>query len=175
MRSSRVVGQRRRWVSAALIVSALAAAAGWAVAAFAGAGTPVGSVSVTTSGLTATLSGTWSWPEQKSPCGPGTGPNRAAGWAVQWGDQSTRNSVLSKGSNPKKYFHVGTATDNTVYHSSANSGLGDCGTAAAGKPAAGTWGAISHTYAQAGTYTACVVIYDVHYDKPGLTTLSAAI
>ncbi len=174
MRSSRRVGQRRRWLGAALL-PVVVIAGWWAVTAFAGAGTPIGSVSVTTSGLTATLSGTWNWSELKSPCGPGTGPDRAVGWAVQWGDRSTGNSLLSKGSNPKQYFHVGTATDNTVQHSAANSGLGDCGTAPSGSTAAGTWGPITHTYAHEGTYTACVVIYDVHYNKQNLTILSAPI
>src|SRR5690242_14415575 len=103
MRSSRAMGERRRWIRAALVLSVLAVAGVWAVVAFAGAGTPTGSVSVSTSGLTATLSGTWVWSDQKSPCGPGTGPNRAVGWAVQWGDKTTGNSLLSKGSNPKKY------------------------------------------------------------------------
>src|SRR5205085_11241309 len=138
-------GQRRRWIGAALI-SVLVVAA-WAVAAFASSGSPTGSVSATTNGLTASLSGTWSWSDLKSPCGPGTGPNRAVGWAVQWGDSSTGNSVLSKGSSPKTYFHVGTGSDNTVRRSTLNGGLGDCGTAAVGQPASGTWGPISHTYA----------------------------
>jgi hypothetical protein len=174
MSSSRVMGRRRPLLGVALVL-VLALGGWWAVAAFAGAGTPTGAVTVSTSGLTATLSGTWSWSEQKSPCGPGTAADRAAGWAVQWGDRTTGNSVLKKGSKPQTFFHVGTATDNTVYHSSANSGLGDCGNAPAGKPAAGTWGPISHTYATPGTYTACTIIYDVHYNKQGLTTLSAAI
>src|SRR5262245_66137564 len=79
----------------------LVAAGCWIVAALAGSGTPTDSVSVSTNGLTATLSGNWSWPEMKSPCGPGTSSNRAAGWAVQWGDPVNGNRVLSKGSRPR--------------------------------------------------------------------------
>jgi hypothetical protein len=84
---------------------------------------------------------------------------------VQWGDLSNSNRVLSKGSKPAAYFHVGTAADDTVHRSSANGGLGDCGSAISG-PAHGTWGPIAHTYSQPGTYSACVIIYDVHYRKP---------
>jgi uncharacterized repeat protein (TIGR01451 family) len=110
----------------------------------------------------------------KAPCGPGTNSNRVVGWAVQWGDGFTGNRVLSRGSNPAAYFNVGTASDNAVHHSDANSGLGDCGTATSG-PASGTWGPISHAYSRSGTYTACVVLYDVHYKNAKLTSLAAAL
>src|SRR6476660_2652729 len=36
--------------------------------------------------FTAQLTGTWVWPEFKTPCGPGASANRAAGWAIDWGD-----------------------------------------------------------------------------------------
>jgi uncharacterized repeat protein (TIGR01451 family) len=158
-----LLGERLFGVAAAAVVLAVA---GWgAVGALASSGTATGSVTVTTNGLTATLSGTWSWPDMKAPCGPGTMADRAVGWAVQWGDGFTGNRVLAKGSKPAAaYYDVGTASDNIVHRSSANGGLGDCGTTASG-PAHGTWGPIMHTYAQPGTYTACVVIYDVHYRK----------
>src|SRR4029079_6261376 len=79
-----------------------------------------------------------------------------------------------KGSNPASYVHLGDASDNSVHHSDANSGLGDCGTASA-SGATGTWGPIMHTYAAPGTYTACVSIYDIHYKNQDRTALTANI
>jgi hypothetical protein len=161
--SVRCLAARRLGLTATCVVLAFAA---WSAnAALGSAGSGTGAISVTRSGLSVTLQGTWSWPDVSAPCGPGTPGGHAAGWAVQWGDGFTGNRVLAKGSKPPgSYFSVGTATDDAVHLSTANGGLGDCGTAASG-PASGTWGPIAHTYAQPGTYTACVVIYDVQYAK----------
>src|SRR5690606_23384158 len=121
------------------------------------------SVTVEKDGLTVTLSGTWTWPAKTMPCGPGTSSNRAVGWAADWGDGFTGNFVHSKDSAASVGFHMGSATDNKVKVSSANNGLGDCGTGSSG-PATGTFGGLTHTYAKSGTYDACVVLYDVHYE-----------
>jgi hypothetical protein len=169
----RAIGSRAAALLAAVVV--LGSATGVVLAgAGSGSGTVNAAFPATGAPLTVALSGTWTWAEQKAPCGPGTGANRAAGWAIQWGDGFTGNRVLAKGTRPATYFDPGTATDNGVQHSDANSGLGDCGTATSG-PASGTWGPIAHTYAQPGTYTACVVIYDIHYRNVHRTTLAAAI
>lgn len=120
------------------------------------------SVTVEKDGLTVTLSGTWTWPSRTMPCGPGTSSNRAVGWAADWGDGFTGNFVHSKDSPSNVGFHMGTASDKAVKVSSANNGLGDCGTGSSG-PATGTFQGLTHTYATSGTYDACVVFYDVHY------------
>ena len=69
---------------------------GATVGALADAGDPLPDVTVTRDGMTVTLSGTWVWPEQHDPCGPGTSANRAAGWAADWDDGFTGNFVKSK-------------------------------------------------------------------------------
>ncbi|MFO1541464.1 MAG: hypothetical protein ACKOTZ_13655 [Chloroflexota bacterium] len=124
-------------------------------------------IDVETDGLTVTVSGSWTWPEQDAPCGPGTRTNRAAGWAADWGDGWTGNVVQSRDAPAGTGFHMGGATDNVVYRSAANGGLGDCGTAIPGGGVTGTWGPLSHTYAEPGSSTLCVVAYDVHYTMVG--------
>lgn len=124
-------------------------------------------IDVTADGLTVTVSGTWVWPEQDEPCGPGTRTNRAAGWAADWGDGFAGNFVQSRDAPKGTGFHMGGPTDNLVYRSDANDGRGDCGTGLPGGGVAGAWGPLSHTYAEPGTYTLCVVTYDVHYTMVG--------
>jgi len=124
-------------------------------------------IDVETDGLTVTVSGTWVWPEQDDPCGPGTRTNRAAGWAADWGDGWTGNFVQGKDAPRGTGFHMGGPTDNVVYRSDANDGRGDCGSALPGGGVTGSWGPLSHTYAEPGTYELCVVTYDVHYTMTG--------
>ncbi len=91
------------------------------------------SVTVEKDGLDVTLSGTWTWPAKTMPCGPTSASHRAVGWAADWGDGFTGNFVHSKDAWPTVGYHMGSATDNTVKVSSANGGLGDCGTGTSGE------------------------------------------
>lgn len=161
-RPTTATGKRRR--GRAFWVAGLTLGLGIALPgiAFADAGKPT-AVNVVTNGLTVTLSGTWSWPEKTMPCGPGTATNRSAGWAADWGDGFAGNFVRAFGQASNVGYHMGTSSDNTVRVSSANGDRGDCGTGSSGA-AFGTFQGLSHTYASEGTYTACVVIYDVRYD-----------
>lgn len=123
-------------------------------------------IEVEQDGLTVTLSGTWKWLEKFAPCGPGTLTNRAAGWQADWDDGFTGNPVPSKRGPIGLFYHMGSRTDNLVYRSSANGGRGDCGVAATNAPGVvGTWGPISHTYAEPGEYNVCVLMYDVRYKR----------
>lgn len=111
---------------------------------FANAANPE-SIKVEVSGTSVTLSGTWSWLSQ-----PGACSDRWVGWAVDWADpNSAGNAVGNTG------FDVGTPSDNAV-HTNENCGALDNGLRV------GTWGDISHTYSEAGTYHACVLMYDIH-------------
>lgn len=106
-------------------------------------GTPTG-ISVTASGLTVHASGTWSWPAMAE-----AAKLSYVGFAIDWGDVTTGNAVGA--------YHVGDGTDatNEVIQPT--------------EPAQGTsgiWGPVSHTYAGAGTYTVCVIIYDLGEVKP---------
>src|SRR5438067_13156922 len=75
--------------------------------AFANATDPA--ISASTSGLTATVSGSWSWPDQNA-C-----DDRWVGWAVDWDDPDDPGNALKNG------FSVGTASDNSV-HTNQNCG-----------------------------------------------------
>ena len=100
-------------------------------------------------GLTVTVGGTWTWASRPD-CGAKEEEDvdRQVGYAVDWGDPAAPgNPVGDTG------FDVGVlagdannATDNAVHLT------GDC---------LGTWGPISHTYAAAGSYDVCVLMYDV--------------
>ena len=96
-----------------------------------------GTINATTSGFTATVSGTWTWASQNYPC-----QDRWVGWAIDWNDPVDAGNPLTNG------YAVGTASDNAV-HSNQNCG----GQIPGGKGVQGTWGSLSHTYPQAGTYT----------------------
>lgn len=103
--------------------------------------------------LTVTLSGTWSW--NRDNC------DRFVGWAIDWDDPAAAGNRIATSD-----FYVGTPTDNTV-HTAMN-----CGNPPG---QSGTWGPISHTYAQAGTYQACAVIYDLHLETKKTDKLNGAI
>src|SRR4051794_10269734 len=107
---------------------------------FADRGIPNQAISATQTGaLTETLQGTWAWPSMPAACGPGTKSNRVVGWAIQWGDGFRGNRVHVAGtSHPRKYVYMGSEGHNLVHHSTANSGLGDCGTVESGS-ASGNW------------------------------------
>lgn len=150
---------------------AIPLAAGAMVLAFAGTAAADSAdpltIDVQQDGLTVTLSGTWVWTSRTAPCGPGTSSNRAVGWQADWDDGFAGNPVPSKRGPAGLIYHMGTATDNTVYRSAANGGLGDCGVARVGGGVTGTWGPISYTYAQPGVYRVCVLMYDVRYSGTG--------
>jgi|GEM_PF-2538109 len=166
MRSPRA--WRRRMGSALLGAGALVLAL--AVGAAADSPDPV-TIDVEQDGATVTLSGTWEWLSKDDPCGPGTRDNRAAGWAVDWDEGFTGNIVPSKGNSVLKY-HMGSATDNRVSVSEENDGLGDCGWSLGDSGVEGTWGPISYTYTEPGTYDICVLMYDVRYTmKNGVPVL----
>jgi hypothetical protein len=117
-------------------------------AASAHTGSP-GTIAVTQTGpLAISVSGTWSWPAMAS-----AGTLSYVGYAVDWGDVSSGNVIGT--------FHIGDGTPatNVVLQPT---------TPAQGS--SGTWGAVSHTYAKAGTYNVCVIIYDLGTTKPFLTT-----
>ncbi len=124
-------------------------------------------IDVEQDGMTVTLTGTWEWPSKTAPCGPGTSANRAAGWQADWDDGFAGNPVPSKKGPAGLMYHMGSANDNAVYVSDANGGRGDCGVAADGGGVTGSWGPISYTYAEPGTYEVCVLMYDVRYYGSG--------
>jgi hypothetical protein len=111
----------------------------------AGSGSP-STISVVQDGLTVHASGTWSWPEMD------TNPKLSyTGFAVSWGDITSGNTLGA--------YHLGdgTAATNVVMQIAIQ---GD----------AGPWGPVDHTYATAGTYTVCAIIYDLGEVKPFKTT-----
>jgi hypothetical protein len=126
-------------------ISLLLLAAG---AVTADAGNPA-TINVSQSGpLTVDASGSWSWAEMAT-----ASKLSYAGFAIDWGDVSSGNAVGT--------YHIGdgTAATNVVMQPT---------TPAQG--ASGTWGPVSHTYAKAGTYNVCVIIYDLGQVKPFKTT-----
>jgi len=111
-------------------------------------------VNVQVSGLTVTIDGTWQWTRN---CNSGTiaavsdTDFRDVGFAVDWGDASAPGNEVVPGLN------VGTPTDNLVHQRDA-AAQGKCsGTTTS----SGSWGPISHTYAAAGTFDVCAVMYDI--------------
>jgi hypothetical protein len=101
-----------------------------------------------TAPLTVSASGTWSWPELAS-----ASKLSYAGFAIDWGDVTSGNQVGP--------YHIGDGTPATNIVMQPT-------TPAQG--ASGSWGPVSHTYAKAGTYTVCVIIYDLGQVKPFKTT-----
>jgi len=102
----------------------------------------------TTGPLTVQASGTWSWPEMATAT-----KMSYAGFAIDWGDVTSGNAVGP--------YHIGdgTAATNVVLEPTSPA-----------QGAGGSWGAVSHTYAQAGTYKVCVILYDLGQAKPFKTT-----
>lgn len=107
-----------------------------------------GAVNVSKNGLAVQVSGTWSWPHNAS-----NGQLHYAGFAIDWGDVTSGNQV------GPHHIGDGTPATNIVMQPTTP----DRGTS-------GSWGPASHTYAQAGTYTACVIMYDIGEVKPFETT-----
>ncbi|HEX7497851.1 MAG TPA: hypothetical protein VF344_05235 [Candidatus Limnocylindrales bacterium] len=107
----------------------------------AGTGAP-STIDVTRNGLTVSASGTWSWPEMD------TNPKLSyTGFTVSWGDLTSGNTLGA--------YHLGDGTAATNFVSEIAT-QGD----------AGPWGPVGHTYATAGNYTICVIIYDLGEVKP---------
>lgn len=99
-----------------------------------------GTINASVSGMTATVSGSWTWDGRKPGC-----DDKYAGWQVHWSDPDDPGNPLKDGTG---YF-VGTASDNTIRTNQ------ECA-------AAGVTSPMSHTYATPGTYTVCIVMYDIH-------------
>jgi hypothetical protein len=139
--SSRSSRRRAMRLGAGLVSIFLALAAAGLVNADTGTS---GAVNVSRNGLAIQVSGTWSWAHNAS-----NGKLHYAGFAIDWGDVTSGNQVGP--------HHVGDGTPatNVVMQPTTP----DRGTS-------GSWGPVSHTYAQAGTYTACVIMYDIGEVKP---------
>ena len=107
-----------------------------------------GSINVTpTTGLTVQASGTWTWPAMAS-----ASTLSYIGYAVDWGDVTTGNAIGT--------YHIGdgTAATNLVLQPTSPA-----------QGSSGSFGPVSHTYALPGTYTVCVIIYDLGTSKPFTT------
>jgi hypothetical protein len=136
-------GKRRLLAGAAALAIATLALAG---VSYAHTGTP-SSIVVITSGLSVQASGTWSWSSVASASVP-----NYVGYAVDWGDVTSGNEVGT--------YNIGdgTAATNVVTLTTPSQGT------------SGSWGPMSHTYAAAGTYTVCVILYDLGKTTPFATT-----
>ena len=135
-------------VAAASLVLALAATV------LADAPNPDNAVNVHVSGLTVTIDGTWQWTRN---CNAGViaaasdTDFRDVGFAVDWGDAAAPGNEVVPGLN------VGTPTDNVIHQRDASA----VGTCSGTTTSSGSWGPISHTYSQAGTFDVCAVMYDI--------------
>jgi len=101
-----------------------------------------------TSGLSVQASGTWTWPAEAS-----ASTLSYVGYAIDWGDVTSGNVIGS--------YHIGDGTSATNVILQPTSPA---------QGSSGSWGPVSHTYATAGTYTVCVIIYDLGPTKPFATT-----
>jgi len=129
-------------LAAGLIGVPLALVAAGAVNA--GAGDPATVQVMQTGALTVQASGSWTWAEMATAT-----KLSYAGFALDWGDVATGNEVPKPGGGN---YHIGdgTATTNVVMHPTSPA-----------QGVAGTWGPVSHTYAQSGTYMVCAIFYDL--------------
>lgn len=115
---------------------------------------PDTAVNVQVNGLTVTIDGTWQWTRN---CDAGViaaasdTDFRDVGVAVDWSDPSAAGNEVVPG------LDVGTPTDNVIHQRDAAL----VGTCSGTTDSSGSWGPISHTYAQAGTYEVCAVMYDI--------------
>jgi hypothetical protein len=139
--------QLARWlVALSASVVLIGSSAGLALG---GVGSSTGITVVDAGGLAVQASGTWDWPENTT-----AAQKSYLGWAIDWGDVTSGNEVPKPGGGA---YHVGdgTAATNLVQQPTdpANG-------------SSGTWGPSAHTYAAAGTYTVCVIIYDLGADMP---------
>ena len=128
-----------------LAISLLLTVAGTALA---GAPSP-GTIHVTqSSAMTVDASGTWTWAEMD------TNPKLSwTGFAIDWGDTANGNEVGT--------YHIGdgTAATNVVLQPTDPA-----------QGSSGSFGPVSHTYAKAGTYSVCVIVYDLGEVMPFKTT-----
>ncbi len=114
----------------------------------AGSGTP-DTVHVTQVGpLTVSAAGTWSWPEMAT-----ASKLSYTGFAIDWGDVTSGNAVGS--------FHVGdgTAATNVVLQPTSPA-----------QGSSGSFGPVTHTYAKAGSYQVCAILYDLGEVTPFATS-----
>ena len=144
--SSRRSGRTILRVGAVLVSAALGLMAAGSV--FAGSGSADPIHTTTTGTLSVTASGTWSWAEMAT-----AKKLSYAGFAIDWGDVSSGNAVGS--------YHIGdgTAATNVVLQPTDPA-----------QGSSGSWGPVSHTYAQPGSYQVCVILYDLGQLKPFKTT-----
>jgi len=100
------------------------------------------------SGSTVSVSGTWAWAEMAT-----AAKLSYAGYAISWGDVTSGNAIGS--------YHIGdgTAATNIVFQPTSPA-----------QGASGSWGPVSHTFAGPGTYSVCVIVYDLGQVKPFKTT-----
>jgi hypothetical protein len=110
-------------------------------------GSPSGVTVTPTTGLSVSASGTWIWPAMAS-----ASTQSYIGFAVDWGDVSSGNAIGT--------YHIGdgTPSTNVILQTSPAQG------------SSGSFGPVTHTYALPGTYTVCVIIYDLGTSKPFATT-----
>ena len=140
--------RRRIWRLAAGLASlSLALTAAGVVNAH--SGNPASIQVMQTGALTVKASGSWSWAEMAT-----ASKLSYAGFALDWGDLTTGNAVPKPGGGD---YHIGdgTAATNVVMHPTSPA-----------QGATGTWGPVTHTYAQAGTYMVCVIVYDLGQVTP---------
>ena len=128
-------GKARAFRRAAAIAVGMVLVAVTASITLANVSSPAITVTSTPGSLTVGASGTWA----KSYV-----DNHYVGWAVSWGDSNTY--ALSNGTT-------------TVHFASNTVSPGHGGTRQNGQ--SGTWTGGNHTYAAAGTYQVCVVMYDL--------------
>jgi hypothetical protein len=95
-----------------------------------------------------TVSGKWRWETSVVTCD--SRADRTVGWAIDWDDPADPGASLGTTG-----LEVGTADDPLVHTTS------DCSQQAQGT-LGGHWGPASHRYRSPGTYSVCVVLYDVH-------------
>ncbi len=147
--NKRTIGKRGLAIfAAASLVLTLAATV------LADAPNPDNAVNVQVSGLTVTIDGTWQWTRN---CNAGViaaasdTDFRDVGVAVDWSDPDAAGNEVVAG------VDVGTPTDNVIHQRDAAA----VGTCSGTTDSSGSWGPISHTYAEAGTYEVCAVMYDI--------------
>jgi hypothetical protein len=112
---------------------------------FAGSGSPTSIHVDSNSGMIVQVSGKWTWSEMAS-----AKTLSYAGFAIDWGDVTSGNTLGGK-------YHIGdgTAATNVVMQPTTPA-----------RGSSGSWGPVSHTYAKAGDYTVCAIIYDLGETKP---------
>ena len=133
----------------AALAGAMVMTLGVAGAVFADSGSPT-SINSKIDGLKVTVDGNWTW--DAASCNDSS--KKIVGWAVSWGEPGYTDNAVPK-SGGGSYYMGDAVQGNTVFTK------GDlCSTPS------GTWGPLSHTYAAAGSYDVCVIIYDLRDPAP---------